>query len=87
MRRDSLQELLELLEHDSFYYSKNWINTVYRVIKTVADALNLIHKKGHVNLDVKPSNIFLAEKPESPDELSKISFKLGDLGSAVKVGG
>jgi len=38
-------------------------------------------------MDVKPQNIFLDKRPNSPSELDKVTFKLGDLGSAIRING
>lgn len=79
--------LKEILMDDMMYYSSKWEKTVYRAIRDVAEALNVIHSNGYVHMDVKPQNIFLTEKPQQPYDLDKVGFKLGDLGSAVKEGG
>jgi serine/threonine protein kinase len=77
--------LSDLLLDDSFFYSSKWEKTVYRAIRDVAEALNFIHSQGYVHMDVKPQNIFLTERPSQPYELDNVQFKLGDLGSAVRV--
>ena len=77
----------DLLNDDSFFYSSKWEKTVYRAIKDMAEALNFLHSQGYVHMDVKPQNIFLTERPKQPYELDNVKFKLGDLGSAVKVNG
>jgi Serine/threonine protein kinase len=77
----------DLLNDDSFFYSSKWEKTVYRGIKDMAEALNFLHSQGYVHMDVKPQNIFLTERPKQPYELDNVKFKLGDLGSAVKVNG
>jgi hypothetical protein len=77
----------DLLNDDSFFYSGKWEKTVYRAIKDMAEALNFLHSQGYVHMDVKPQNIFLTERPKQPYELDNVKFKLGDLGSAVRVNG
>ncbi|BCU69887.1 serine/threonine-protein kinase [Stygiolobus caldivivus] len=79
--------LHDLLEDDAFFYSSRWVKTVYRAVATVARALAHMHSAGYVHMDVKPHNIFLTNKPKHPDQLPTVDFKLGDLGSAVRVGG
>ncbi len=82
MKGGTLSNLL--LDH-SFFYSSKWEKTVYRAIRDVAEALHFIHSQGYVHMDVKPQNIFLTERPSQPYELDNVKFKLGDLGSAVRV--
>lgn len=79
--------LADILLDDPFYYSSKWEKTVYRAIKDVVEALSFIHSQGYVHMDVKPQNIFLTERPSQPYELDKVEFKLGDLGSAVRING
>lgn len=78
-----------------FYYTdKKWYDLVRIILLRVSLALSHIHKSGYVHLDIKPQNIFFSEK--LPNNISDIfSFlsmkpqvvKLGDLGSATKIGG
>ncbi len=76
----------ELLKDDIFFYSSKWNKTVYKAISIVAKALNQMHIVGFIHMDVKPQNIFLTQKPKDPSELDNVNFKLGDLGSALRVG-
>ncbi|PVU75216.1 hypothetical protein DDW11_03710 [Sulfolobus sp. SCGC AB-777_G06] len=79
--------LEELLMDDNFYYSAYWKVAVYKAIKEISSALNYLHYNNYVHMDVKPSNIFLAKMPAGPQDLLNVKFKLGDLGSAVKING
>ena len=49
-----------------------------RVVRDIALALQFMHERGIVHMDVKPGNILLAADG---------SFKLGDLGHAIKSDG
>ncbi|AAK42453.1 protein kinase [Saccharolobus solfataricus] len=73
--------------------SKNWYRIVGVLIRDVAKALDVIHSSGYVHLDVKPQNIYFNRSPgnEEKEILSnltsgKVTVKLGDLGSARKIG-
>lgn len=79
--------MAELMHDDKFFYSTQWNKAVYRAIASVASALYQMHKLGLVHMDVKPQNIFLTEKPNYPYDLQNVKFKLGDLGSVVRVNG
>lgn len=76
-----------------FSNSKEWYEIVRFVLKYTAIALDYIHSEGYVHLDVKPQNIFLSEKIGGTlDDIvralssGKVLVKLGDLGSAVRIG-
>ncbi|MGC9106285.1 MAG: serine/threonine-protein kinase [Thermoprotei archaeon] len=74
------------LYDDTFFYSSTWERAVVRAVKSVAEALDFVHSNGFVHMDVKPQNVFLKREPVDPSELPRVTFKLGDLGSAVRVG-
>ena len=69
----------------NFFYSSNWEKAVVKAVRQIAEALAYIHGRGYVHLDVKPQNIFLTKMPKDPSDLLNVDFKLGDLGSAVRV--
>ncbi|BFH74059.1 hypothetical protein SJAV_20030 [Sulfurisphaera javensis] len=81
---------LESLIQDRFVYSQYWYDIVKEIIKEVAEGLAYLHSSGYVHLDIKPANIFFSSKlGNSPYEVYqnvKGKVKIGDLGSAVKVG-
>jgi serine/threonine protein kinase len=72
--------------------SPYWPLIVKAIIKEVALALDFLHKNGYVHLDIKPQNIFFSTKlsMDVNEVLRKINttgvVKVGDLGSAVRVG-
>ncbi|BCU68704.1 protein kinase domain-containing protein [Stygiolobus caldivivus] len=79
--------MAELTRDDKFFYSSQWNKAVYTAALSVTEALYQLHRLGFVHMDVKPQNIFLTEKPRYPYELTNVKFKLGDLGSVVRVNG
>ena len=74
------------MNDDTFFYSSSWEKAVIKAVRQVAEALAYMHGKGYIHSDVKPQNIFLTKKPKDPSDLLSVDFKLGDLGSAVRVG-
>ncbi|BFH74801.1 hypothetical protein SJAV_27450 [Sulfurisphaera javensis] len=81
----------KLLTNQNITYSTYWPLIVKKIIKQVAVALSYLHSSGYVHLDIKPQNIFLKRNPgylgeEVYRNIDGI-IKLGDLGSAVKIGG
>ncbi|BBG26010.1 Serine/threonine-protein kinase PknD [Sulfuracidifex tepidarius] len=57
-----------------------------RVASQVANALQYVHSQGYVHLDVKPNNVFLLSPVRTAEEMEKVEVKLGDLGSATRIG-
>ncbi|WP_162582835.1 serine/threonine-protein kinase [Acidianus brierleyi] len=78
--------LYDLLKEDAFFYSVRWRKNIFRAVHQIAEALDYMHSKGYVHMDVKPQNIFINKIPSDPSELDYVEFKLGDLGSAVRIG-
>lgn len=86
--------LMDLMKNPNLFNSRYWKYIVYVIIKEAILALNYIHSQGYVHLDIKPQNIFFSRKLSGGGEQvynllksSKGVIKLGDLGSAVRVGG
>lgn len=52
------------------------LDTIYRWIEQIAEALQYIHSKGVIHCDLKPSNIFVT---------SSESIRVGDLGQSRRV--
>lgn len=81
------------LINDQYIYSSRWENVVCEVLKQVSYGLEILHTYGYVHLDIKPENILMTKEPpltalDLLEEIrnNKLRFKLGDLGSAVRVG-
>ncbi|QGA53456.1 protein kinase [Sulfolobus sp. E5-1-F] len=91
-----VMELMEggnALQFINIRKSKYWYKIVAIIIKDVAKALDVIHSSGYVHLDIKPQNIYFSKFPgnEEKEILSnlitgKVIVKLGDLGSARRIG-
>ena len=80
---------MDLIQNQQITNSVFWRKIVYKVILQTAFGLKHIHSLGYVHLDVKPQNIFFSQRLGSTGEsvYKSLKVKLGDLGSAVKVGG
>lgn len=78
--------LYSLLKDDAFFYSTTWQKAVYKAIASIAEALTYVHANGYVHMDVKPENVLMDRKPSQPSDLFSVKYKLGDLGSAIRVG-
>jgi hypothetical protein len=79
---------------DKLIYSTRWEKVVAKLGLEMSNALEVIHDEGYVHLDVKPSNFLLSKKVNvnTAEELlnllntGQLVVKLGDLGSARKIG-
>ncbi|AWR94158.2 protein kinase domain-containing protein [Acidianus brierleyi] len=85
--------LNDLIKNQIVINSTYWTNIVKLIFLKVGYALSFIHAEGYVHLDVKPANIFFNKSPGNYGEIiynriksGEISVKLGDLGSARKIG-
>ncbi|BCU70002.1 thermopsin family protease [Stygiolobus caldivivus] len=85
--------LSKLMGNPNVRNSSVWEKIVVRVVYDVVRALYFVHSQGYVHLDVKPHNVFFTKYPgDVGDEVynnlvnGNTQVKLGDLGSAVKVG-
>lgn len=83
----------DLLKNNALFLSESWKKIVALISLQVAKAVKTIHDEGYVHLDIKPSNIFFSSFPgkyagEVLTNLrsNQVIVKLGDLGSARRVG-
>ncbi|WP_338603757.1 protein kinase [Sulfolobus tengchongensis] len=81
-------DILKMVKKD-----KDWYKVVALIVKNVAKALEIIHSSNYVHLDVKPQNIYFSKFPGKTDReilmnliSGKVLVKLGDLGSARRIG-
>jgi len=79
----------ELFKNSPLRYSQQWNKIVYKIIYYTSRALEYMHSQGYAHLDIKPQNIYLLRPLDTNNPLVSLTdnVKLGDLGSAVKVGG
>ena len=83
-------DLKKYLENPAFTSYKYWKYVAYYILYYMSDALNVIHGRGYVHLDVKPSNVLFVKPYNSPEELHAdlaqyLVVKLGDLGASARV--
>ncbi len=83
----------DLIKNQALVLSNYWKKLVSLISLNIANALKIVHQEGYVHLDVKPANIFFDKYPgRTAEEIYEnvrkglVSIKLGDLGSARKVG-
>jgi len=79
----------ELFKNSPLRYSQQWNKIVYKIIYYTSRALEYMHSQGYAHLDIKPQNIYLLRPLDMNNPLVSLTdnVKLGDLGSAVKIGG
>ena len=79
----------ELFKNSPLRYSLQWNKIVYKIIYYTSRALEYMHSQGYAHLDIKPQNIYLLRPLDTNNPLVSLTdnVKLGDLGSAVKIGG
>lgn len=80
MRGGDLEKMI-----NNVIYSPNKEKIIARIVHEIALALYEIHKVGMVHLDIKPKNIFFSNQPVNLNVFNN-TIKLGDLGSATRVG-
>ncbi|TRM87523.1 hypothetical protein DJ521_03450 [Sulfolobus sp. E3] len=85
--------LNDLIKRGEIVNSKYWKEIVKEVFIRIGYALSYIHKEGYVHLDIKPQNIFFDKFPGKLGEEvlnnirnGHVKVKLGDLGSAKRIG-
>ncbi len=85
--------LNDLIKRGEIINSKYWNEIVKEIFIRIGYALSYIHKEGYVHLDIKPQNIFFDKPPGTLGEEvlnnirnGQVKVKLGDLGSAKKIG-
>ena len=80
--------IYEVFKNSRLKYTQDWNKIVYKIIYYVSLALDYMHSQGYVHLDIKPQNIYLVKPLDLNNPIYSITdnVKLGDLGSAVRVG-
>ncbi|BCU70905.1 DUF973 family protein [Stygiolobus caldivivus] len=83
--------VMDLFNNPNVRYSSFWRKIVYSIIAESSLALDHIHKQGYVHLDIKPQNIFISKPLGKTGEevYNRIRgmIRIGDLGSASRIGG
>ena len=90
MKGGTAEDLLKITQVSR---SKEWRLIVMEILRRMASALQVVHSEGYVHLDVKPRNIFFSSPPGGSGEevlnnlrSGSVQVKLGDLGSARRIG-
>ncbi|BDC17981.1 protein kinase [Acidianus sp. HS-5] len=83
----------DLIKNQAVVLSNYWKKAVALISLSIANALKVIHQEGYVHLDIKPANIFFNKSPgRTAEEIyeniknGEVLVKLGDLGSARRIG-
>ncbi|MGC9104983.1 MAG: ankyrin repeat and protein kinase domain-containing protein [Thermoprotei archaeon] len=78
--------MASLMREPDLFSREAWERASINAVRTAAEALSLLHSKGYVHTNVKPSSILLRKKVKTEEELEKAEFALGDLIVSVRVG-
>ena len=93
MEGGDLRKVLTSDDYSTLRSSSYWPAFVAKVFSMVAEGVEQLHSHGFIHADLKPSNVLFTKPlpkfgPQAIEALEKgeVEPKIGDLGSAVKIG-